>query len=166
MKLCSLTIFAFVLGFIGWAANSQSKVNELCVAFSYAEFFVTEIDAKAYTMGPEDRKLLRFLEDKDMSRETRERLLNLRPGLTRESVKKNWSENGGLVPCQFLLLEKGCGPDFVAVRIEWRPATMPERVFQDRKTRAKWILKHAPMPAPNDIAMRISHPYLAKFVID
>ena len=81
-------------------------------------------------------------------------------------MEKTWSETGGLLQCQFLVLEKGGGPDFVAVRIEWRPAAMPEHIFADRKLRLRWIRRHAPLFAPDDVAMRISRPYLAKYVID
>jgi hypothetical protein len=129
-------------------------------------FSSTEIDAKGIVLEPKAAAPVHYLENKDLSNEALNQMAKLRPGVTRASVKKTWLETGGFVPCQFLLPEKNGGPEFVAVRIEWRPAAMPERVFADRTLRGRWIKRHAPLPEPDDVAMRISRPYLAEFVLD
>ena len=146
--------------------KSPSKRVAEYAEFSYWEFCHTEIDANGNIIAPKLAERLHFLGDKELTPETRAKLARLKPGMARATVEKTWSENGGLVPCQFLLLEKHRGPDFVTVRIEWRPAVMPERIFNDRKLRERWIGRHAPLPAPDDVVMHISRPYLAKYVID
>lgn len=129
-------------------------------------FNSTVINAKGDIVEPAPMEPIHYLGEKELSPAAQVQLILLHPGLTRAAVKKTWAETGGFAPCQFLLLEKGGGPEFVAVRIEWRPAAMPEQVFQDRTLRARWIKRHAPLDAPDDVAMHISRPYLAKYVID
>ena len=129
-------------------------------------FLSTEIDAKGQNVRLNPAEPIHYLENKDIPDKAREPFAKLHPGVTRAAVVKTWAETGGLTPCQFLLLEKGGGPDFLAVRIEWRPAAMPERIFADRNLRLRWIRRNAPLPAPDDIAMRISRPYLARYVLD
>lgn len=78
---------------------------------------------------------LHYLDECELSQKATRELAKLRPGLTRAAIEKAWWENGGLVGCEFLLREEKTDPKSVAVRIEWRPAAMPERVFADRKLR-------------------------------
>jgi hypothetical protein len=47
-----------------------------------------------------------------------------------------------------------------------RAKAMPEDIFNDRKLREEWILKHTPRAAEDDVAMRISLPYRAQYVLD
>lgn len=133
---------------------------------SFWNFSATKIDEKGIIVEPKAPEPIRYLEMNEVSKEARAQLAKLQSGMKLSLLKKSWVETGGFTPCQFLLPEKGVGPEYVAVRIEWRPAAMPERIFHDRKLRERWIRRHAPLPASDDVAMRISRPYLAKYVID
>lgn len=141
------------------------RVRE-CLQIAECFFLSTNINAKGNVMKGLEVEPIRYLEKADLSNKASDALNKLQPGTTRDRVGKTWTETGGFVPCQFLLLEKEGGPEFVAVRIEWRPAAMPERIFSERNLRAKWIRRNAPLPSPDDVAMRISRPYLARYVVD
>jgi hypothetical protein len=128
---------------------------------SAACFNLTRIDANGAVLEPKEVVPITYLQKSDLSHEAQRELDKIHPGITRSSLKKTWQPTGGLTPDQFILPEKGGGPEFVAIRIEWRPAGMPVNVFQNRTLRLRWLKHHAPLPAPDDIAMRISRPHLA-----
>ena len=156
---------------LGKLAVAPLQKNPSARAAEYGQystwfFAFTEIDAKGDVLKPKPAEPLRYLKDQDLSGEARRQLAQVRPGVSRESLEKTWVETGGLIPCQFVLLEKDRGPEYVAVRIEWRPSAMPERVYADKNLRHRWLERHVPMPAPDDVAVRVSRPYLAKCVID
>ena len=102
----------------------------------------------------------------ELSDEARQQLVKVHPGISRAALEKPWVETGGFVPCQHLFYEKNRGAEYVAVRIEWRPTAMPERVYANKNLRTKWLKRHVPLPAPDDVAIRVSRPYLTRCVID
>ena len=166
MKLRMLLVFLFtILPFTGHAGAPPKGIPKYEM-HSLWEFIRTEISANGRIIAPKPIEPFHFLEGDQLPTKARLALDRLKPGLTRAAIERRWSETGGLLPCQFLLLEKDGGPKFVAVRIEWRPAAMPERTFTDRKLREEWIRRHTPLPRSDDVAMRISRPYLAEYVID
>jgi hypothetical protein len=134
--------------------------------FSYWFFGGTTIDEKGKVAEPKPAEPLDYIGDKDLSEHARQQLARLRPGTLRAATKKHWSENGGLTCNEFILLKDGAGPKYVAVRIEWRPNEMAESVFADRKKRLKWLRRHAPLPALDDVLMRVSKPYWGRCVWD
>lgn len=157
MVTAHYALFFAVVAFSSAFAGSNNS------AFAFEEYMRTDVAADGKVQTYSDK--LEYLNLGQITPTAREALKRLKPGATRAAVLRDWFENEGIIPCEFLFRDpttKG----LVAVRIQWRPYEMSEEEYVDPMMRQKWVLRRAPKPDGRDFAVRISLPFRGAFVID